>query len=108
MTDTFHQPLENIRDVTTTTSQALLPRPIPCISIPLHYCHKLVSSRIVLAHHFRRLHSIHLLGPARCRLELPDCSDLVKRITRNTYVVVALKDDLDVADIEGGIRTNLS
>lgn len=48
-----------------------------------------------------RLNRTHLIDPSLRRLKLADCTDLIRRIARDTDIVIALKDELDVADLEG-------
>ena len=48
-----------------------------------------------------RLNRTHLIDPPLRRLELANSADLVRGVARDTDVVVALEDELDVADLEG-------
>lgn len=48
-----------------------------------------------------RLNRTHLIDPPLRRLELADRTDLIRRIARDADIVIALKDELDVADLEG-------
>lgn len=50
---------------------------------------------------------IHLLRPTGSGLELAHGADLVERVARDADVVVALEDDLDVADVEGRVCADL-
>lgn len=50
----------------------------------------------------RRLDSRHLLQPALSRLGLLDSAQVISGEARDPHVVVALQDELDVADLEGG------
>lgn len=65
------------------------------------------SSNIILAHDLGSLNGIHLLRPARRRLELAHRPDLVQTVARHADIVVALQHDLDVADVEGRIGPDL-
>lgn len=49
----------------------------------------------------------HLLGPTLGRLGFLDGAKIVRGKSRDTDVVVTLKDELDVADVEGGRRAQL-
>lgn len=46
------------------------------------------------------LNSTQLLGPRLCRLDFLHCAELIRRIARNANVVVALKDNLQIANVE--------
>lgn len=48
-----------------------------------------------------RLNRTHLIDPTLRRLKLANGTDLIRRIARDTDIVVALEDELDVADLEG-------
>lgn len=51
-------------------------------------------------HNLRRIHRTHLIRPALRRHNLAHSPHLIRRISRNTNVVVALENDLDIADVE--------
>lgn len=65
------------------------------------------ASRIVFAHDLCGLDGVHLLSPALRWLELAHSADLVQRVAGHSDVVVALEDDLDVANVECGTGPDL-
>lgn len=50
---------------------------------------------------FGSLYGTQLLRPSLCRYDLFDSAQLVRSVPRNSYVVVALKNELDVTHFEG-------
>jgi hypothetical protein len=71
----------------------------------LHLLHASDTLTIVLkvrlpTHNLRRIDRLHLVDPPCCRHNLAYCAHLVRRIARDTNIVAALKDVLDVADVE--------
>jgi hypothetical protein len=52
------------------------------------------------AHDLGRVDSLHFIHPARSRNNLPNRARLVGCVTRDTDIVVALENQLNVADIE--------
>ena len=53
-------------------------------------------------HNLRRINRTHLVRPALRRHNLPHRPHLIRRISWNTDIVVALKYNLDIADVELG------
>lgn len=53
------------------------------------------------SHNFGSLHCVHLLSPTRGGDQFADGADLVRSIAWDADVVVALQNELDVADVEG-------
>lgn len=53
------------------------------------------------------LDSRHLLSPALGRLRLLDSAEVIGREARDTHVVVALEDELNIAQLEGRGRAQL-
>ena len=54
------------------------------------------------AHHLCPVDGVHLLQKRRARLHLAYGPDLVRCVTRDADIIVALEHELDVADLEGG------
>ncbi len=71
-------------------------QPSPCFTKP-HRCLQITLPTSDLA----CLNRTHLIDPTLGRLELANGTNLIASIARDTDVVVALKDKLDVADLEG-------
>ena len=64
-------------------------------------CLILSSLKVRLAtHNLGRIDCIHLGGPALRGHNLPHSSYFIRGVTRNANIVVALEDDLDIADIK--------
>lgn len=62
-----------------------------------------VLSDITLSsRHLGSLHGTHLLSPSLGGLNLSHCSELIGRVARDTNVVIALQNDLDVTNFESG------
>jgi hypothetical protein len=53
-------------------------------------------------HDLGRVDGLHLVHPSRSGNNLPDGTHLIRGVTRDTDVVVALEHVLDVADVELG------
>ena len=72
----------------------------------LHYPHSLLlRPRLKVrlpTHDLRRVHRTHLVRPALRRHNLPHSPHLIRRVSWNTDIVVALENDLDIANVELG------
>jgi hypothetical protein len=64
-------------------------------------------SRFILTHDLGGLHSIHLLRPSGCRLELANRANFIQRVARNANVVVALENNLNVANVQCRVWSDL-
>jgi hypothetical protein len=60
------------------------------------------------AHYFGSLDSIHLRLPGSRRLELANGANVVNSVARNSDIIVAFQDGLDVADLKHIRFTGLS
>lgn len=52
------------------------------------------------AHDLRRVHRLHLVHPASSRHDLADRANLVRGVTGDANVVVALENELNIANVK--------